>query len=173
MRLGVVPDGDTVLAAITGRLSGFTGESGQSSSPYRPPPVAVGLSESAVFAFGKDGFTCRAFLPLLTHASMSGWRLELQWLTPRSTGAYLAVQDLRELDAWWPLLKQRRDAAWMGHSRQVQVEMMWASGNMPGVNWRNEPGLTKTEFLHQLQEFVDGGPVAQSATDCGLVASPV
>lgn len=169
----VLPAGDTLLAGSWGRLSSFTGEDSQRTSYRRPPQVWVGHSESAVFAFDRAGFSARAFLPMLTHATLEFSSITLQWVTRRNTAACVSIQDIHEADLFWRSLKQARDTLWNSISRIDQLAMMWESGSRPNMTWQNS--LSWDDYLATTRRFIDDPDVGVDDSDhaCGLVASPV
>ncbi len=172
---GLLPQGDSLLAATRARMSGFTAESGEFRYFERPPAVMVGVSDSALLVFGRKGFRTSALLRLLTHAQRDFDRIELQWVTPNDTGSCLSLHGISpgDTDDFWSCLKHQRDTAWLGHSREQQVELSWLSRTRPGALWRNDDGSTRDGFAETMTAFVSGDPARQSPTACSYVNVPV
>ncbi len=150
-RLGLLTSDEIPLAIAQARISSYISESGDRQSFPRPPAVSVGVSDSSLFAFDRKGFTCRGYLPLITHATLefsSG--MTFQWATPRETTACLSVQDMPAADEFWSIFKHMRDRAWAEHPRDKQVTLTWFTGSRPGV-WVNQPGVSLEEF-HRRQQ---------------------
>lgn len=165
---GIVDRAETVVCFRQARLSGFTSELGRRESPYRPPWVTVGLTEARLFVMGRDEFSARAWLALVTHAQLAvSGELSVQWVTPRDTAACLALKDVSDPGPLWSALKAARDGIWATFGAERQVELTWLSGSQPGVIWRNTGTLEEMRAVHSV--FVAGGLPAMSDRHCSLV----
>jgi hypothetical protein len=172
-RIGVLPVGDTLLAATTARLSAYTAETGEYVSFPRPPTITIGLSETAIFAYDREGFTSRGFLALVTHALQQWDSISLQWATSRETAACLHIQNVVDVARFFAEFKRLRDAIWTMHPREEQLALTYFSGSRPGVNWRNEAGLSLEQYFARHRAFLEGAPAVKSPQACALADAPV